>query len=32
MTDIVIPGPIPDLDSFNEASFLKDFFVGIPED
>jgi hypothetical protein len=32
MTDIVIPGPIPDFDSFNEAGFLKDFFVGIPED
>ncbi|CAK7339267.1 unnamed protein product [Dovyalis caffra] len=33
MAEIVIPGPIPDLDYLSdEVGFLKNFFVGIPED
>ncbi|CAK7336410.1 unnamed protein product [Dovyalis caffra] len=33
MAEIVIPGPIPDLDSLsNEVSFLKDFFADVPVD
>ncbi|CAK7339265.1 unnamed protein product [Dovyalis caffra] len=33
MAEMVIPGPIPDLDYLSdEVDFLKNFFVGIPED